>query len=157
MGMNNVGVRTHTRRTPSGKTTTVKKHNRNVTASTPVINRPLNPSGFTPSFSSGQKQRLVLMDKHLKQPKDEHAVRELTISADNIEPLYNQKVEIEKNLDKKKAKGNYSDQLAILSFGNLVNNANERYKKDFGFSFDTTTRAHASKQLLQEYKQGYNR
>jgi len=65
---------------------------------------------------------------------NDYATGELEIHIDNNQDMYNQKVSIMKNLEKKEAKGTYSKAGGILAFKNLTDNAEKSYTKEYGKS-----------------------
>ena len=83
------------------------------------------------------------------------AVRELETHIDNNEPIYKQKVLIIKNLDKKRAKGNYNAEGGILAFKNLTDNAEKSYTKEFGPSgMSVADRNQLAVEMQNDYSRG---
>lgn len=202
----NTSVRTHQRRTPSGKTTTVKKHSRKVgdkflvsgnrtftiknksftsggqkffsgQLTTPrssvgvpatinekklsselVNDRTVEkPKDFFDLASQGQVTRVKRLMNNLNQKRNDDAVDELTLNVDNVEELSRQRDFVEEGLDKKRIRGEYSKQLALLSFSNVIDNANDKIRRNSGTSYPSIDKAHASNDLLKEYEEKYDR
>jgi len=65
---------------------------------------------------------------------------ELTLYADNEEPLYRQKMAIFRALAKKKDRGSYDPKLAPKAFASLLSAAAKKYVRDFGSPSDNWAR-----------------
>ncbi len=93
-----------------------------------------------------------------KSPIDHIAATELKLFADNDADLYRQqKSYIEKNLAKRKAKGTYDPEKAVIAFGYLTDNAAKKYSKEFGQTeFTKSTRMEAARQMAKEWELEYN-
>jgi hypothetical protein len=101
-----------------------------------------------------------------RQVFNRDAVRELGLFIENDGNLYRQMLTpINKNLEKKKAKGTYHPRKAEKAFRHLVDEGARRYTKDFGGhgnggfgSFTPGDRAELSRQAARafevEYKSG---
>jgi hypothetical protein len=65
---------------------------------------------------------------------------ELTLYADNEEPLYRQKMAVFHALAKKKDRGNYDPKLAPKAFASLLSAAAKKYVREFGSPSDNWAR-----------------
>lgn len=87
---------------------------------------------------------------------------ELTLYADNEEPLYRQKMVIFRALAKKKDRGVYDPKLAPKAFAALLNAAAKRYVREFGGQgdrwnamFSPMDRRHAALHYASEFLDWY--
>jgi hypothetical protein len=93
-------------------------------------------------------------------PSDEHAARELVLYIENDSGLYHHAfVPIVKNLMKKRAKGTYKSELAIIAFMNLATEGARKYVKEFGTAyqkidtmFNRNTRLEVARQLRDSFE-----
>jgi hypothetical protein len=93
--------------------------------------------------------------KH-RQPMDESGARELQLSAENDSDLYRSRlIPIYKNLSRKKQKGIYNHKLAVKLMRYAVDEANKKYQKDFGYSFNPATRDKVAEEMTRQYEAEY--
>jgi len=89
------------------------------------------------------------------QTDDNVGVRELELWSDNTQSVYNMKVSIIKNLDKKKAKGEYNPKAGIIAFKNLATITRKDYERNFGSSGMTAKHENSlAIQMEQDYRKG---
>ena len=90
--------------------------------------------------------------KHHETP-NETEVRELELYTENDGDIYRQRlVPIYKNLQRKKAKGIYKHDLAVKLMMYAVNDANKKYKKDFGYSFTVPVRRKVASNMTKSFE-----
>jgi len=83
-------------------------------------------------------------------------VRELKLYLENDADIYRQRLTpIYKNLQRKKARGIYHHDLAIKGMLYAVNDANKKYKHDFGYSFTTGVRYQVAKEMVKDFEAEY--
>lgn len=90
------------------------------------------------------------------------AARELSLYADNTEPLYRQRMAIAKNLATKKAKGVYDREKSLVAWGYLAKAAARAYVKEMGtpgekwnVTFNKESRDAFCKAYREEFEQEY--
>jgi hypothetical protein len=95
------------------------------------------------------------MVKH-KEEINEQEARELQLSAENDADLYRQRLmPIYKNLARKKLRKIYKHALAVKLMRYAVDEANKKYKKDFGYSFNTATRNKVAEDMTRNFEDEY--
>lgn len=95
------------------------------------------------------------MTKH-RESLDEEGVRELQLCAENDADLYRQRLTpIYKNLARKKHKRIYKHKLAVKLMRYAVDEANKKYKKDFGYSFNPATRDKVAENMTKGFEEEY--
>ncbi|MEA3430357.1 MAG: hypothetical protein U9R08_03715 [Nanoarchaeota archaeon] len=109
--------------------------------------------------SQGQMQKLRQIKRHLEDPEDQEAARELYLFTDNEATLYNQmKIPIQKNLAKKIKKGTYEKEIAVILWRNLTDTA-ARYYPDGANrkihetppEFSANVRSNAAKMMADDF------
>ena len=88
-----------------------------------------------------------------REPADDTGARELQLTAENDADLYRQRLTpIYKNLARKKAKGIYNHKLAVKLMRYAVDEANKKYKKEFGYSFNPATRDKVAEAMTRQFE-----
>jgi hypothetical protein len=94
--------------------------------------------------------------RHKRIPANEIEVRELQLSTENDGDLYRQRLTpIYHNLARKKAKKIYKHKKAVKLMRYAVDEENKKYKKDFGVSFNTSTRDKVADNMTREFEHTY--
>ena len=87
---------------------------------------------------------------------NEIEVRELELYTENDGAIYRQRlVPIYKNLARKKTKKIYNHTMAIKLMTHAVNDANKKYKKEYGISFSTSVRYQVAKNMVKIFEGEY--
>jgi hypothetical protein len=95
------------------------------------------------------------MTKH-REPADESGARELQLTAENDADLYRQRLTpIYKNLAHKKQKGIYKHNLAVKLMRYAVDEANKKYQKEYGYSFNPATRDKVAEEMVRSFEAEY--
>ena len=94
-------------------------------------------------------------------PADTTAANELDLYAENTSELYNQKLSILANIQRKHKSGRYDHSLAPKLWMYWVDAAARRYVKEFGSPgakidsiFNKATREHLARELADRYRSG---
>lgn len=95
------------------------------------------------------------------RPLDEHAMRELELYIDNERELYRQRLEIERNLTAKIAKGRYDPAKAPKLWQYLIDRGAKKYVKEFGgevrLTFPKTERAALATRYARDFEGRFER
>jgi len=101
-----------------------------------------------PAPAKTLKQRLNAW----KRAADKDFARELALTAENEGSLYPQRQAIEKSLVNKHASGKYDHDKAIVAWGNWMDSAGKKYKRDYGIQPDKATRMTAAAEYAGEFR-----
>jgi uncharacterized glyoxalase superfamily protein PhnB len=92
--------------------------------------------------------------KHI--PVNESEVYELQIYTENDADIYRQRlVPIYKNLSRKISKRIYKHELGIKAMRYAVDDANRKYKKEYGVSFSTSVRYRVAKNMTKAFEKEF--
>jgi hypothetical protein len=111
----------------------------------------------TKMLSQSQRKRVDTIKKNKEKAVrgDQVEGAELEMWLDNTQSLYNQKVSVLKNLDKKKEKGTYNSDGALLAFKNLADASAKSYEQEFkGTKFNQPSKAYSADLMRKQYEAG---
>ena len=83
---------------------------------------------------------------------DQHALRELMLWQENMQPLYHQELKIRGNIARKMLRGTYDPKLAPKLWMYLADATSKSYKNEFGSGFDIATRRAASRFWAEHFE-----